>query len=235
MSLLSAVQSAAIRLIGKKPTTVFSSNDTFSLEMQDLANEVAKDIAKSHDWQALVKTHLITGNGTDTEFPLPSDYDRMLIDSNLYDNKNWAWGYIRIVNPSDWLQWKIYNWQLVVPGAWTILGNQFEFVPAPYSGAEASFVYISENRVLAADGTPKATFTKDDDTFTIDERLLTLGLIWKWREMKQLESATAQANFEKAFNESSSRDKGARIIAVGNNWASRFDVRTAYPWPLGSV
>lgn len=235
MTLLSAVQSAAIRCLGKKPSTVFSANDTESLQFQYLANEVAKDIAKSHDWQALVRTYIITGTGTDTEFPLPPDYDRMLLDGELYDNKNWAWGYIRIVNPSDWLQWKIYHWQLIVPGAWTILGNQFEFVPAPYEGAEASFVYISNGLVTGADGKAKTDFTKDDDTFVLDERLLTLGIIWKWREMEGMDSSQAQANFEKAFNEISSRDKGARIIAVGNNWASRFDVRTAYPWPLGSV
>ena len=234
MTLLSAAQSAAIRLIGKKPSTIFSATDTFALEMQDLANEVARDIAKSQDWQALIEVYLINGDGETKAFPLPADYDRMLIDSNLYDALNWAWGYKRIVNPSDWLQYEIYDWQLIVPGAWTILGDEFRFVPAPYAGAEAKFVYISRNIVKDANGSTKPAFTKDDDEFVLSERLLTLGLIWKWREMKRLDSTTDQANFEKAFNEISGRDKGARIITVGNYWRDRFSTKLAYPWPLGS-
>jgi len=234
MTLLSACQSAAIRLIGKKPTTIFSATDTFSLQLQDLSNEVARDIAKSQDWQALIKVYLITGDGTTKEFPLPSDYDRMLVDTNLYDALNWAWGYKRIINPSDWLQYEIYDWQLIVPGAWTILGGEFRFVPAPYDGAEAKFVYISRNIVTAADGTTKQFFTKDDDTFVLDERLLTLGLIWKWREMEGMDATNAQSDFQKAFDEVSGRDKGARIITVGNYWRDRFSTKLAYPWPLGS-
>ena len=234
MTLLSVVQNAAIRCLGKKPSTVFSANDTESLQFQYLANEVARDIAKSQDWQALIQVHLITGDGETKAFPMPADYDRMLVDGALYDALNWAWGYKRIVNPSDWLQYEIYDWQLIVPGAWTILGGEFKFVPAPYDGAQAKFVYISNNIVRDSDGNAKPAFTKDSDTFIIDERLLTLGIIWKWREMEGMDSTLAQANFEKAFNEISGRDKGARILVVGNYWRDRFDTKLAYPWPLGS-
>jgi hypothetical protein len=49
MSFLTAAQSAAIRLIGKKPTTFFSSQNTFELEITDLANEIAADLVKYAD------------------------------------------------------------------------------------------------------------------------------------------------------------------------------------------
>lgn len=233
MTLLSAVQSASIRLIGKKPVAIFSAQDTFSLEMQDLSNEVSQDIAKSHDWQALTAVNTLTGDGTATAFPFPDDYDRMLIDSSVYDPQNWAWGYDRIIRLDQWLEWEIRDWQLITPGAWTILRGEFEFIPAPPNGQEAKFVYIHENRVLGGGSTPQALFTGDSDTFVLSERLLTLGIIWKWREMKRLESSTDQANFQKAFDELAGRDKGSRILAEGR---ARFpgNVSTAYPWPLGS-
>jgi hypothetical protein len=233
MTVLSAIQSAAVRLISRKPSTVFSAEDAFSIEMQDLANEVARDIAKSTDWQALITVHTITGNGTDTAFPLPDDYDRMLVDSSLYDGNNWAWGYTRIMGASNWLRMDIERFGSITPGGWTILGNEFRFVPAPTADSTAKFVYVSNNIVISENNELKTSFETDSDRFVLDERLLTLGLIWKWREMKRLEAATDQANFEKAFAEISGRDKGSQILRIGRSPWNTYDVNLAYPRPLG--
>lgn len=234
MTLLSACQSAAIRLVGRKPDTIFSATDPFSLEMQVLSNEVAKDIAKSHDWQALVRTHSITPNGVDTSFPLPEDYDRMLLDSDIYDGSSWAWGYCHVTRPNDWLRMKVENFGWISPGAWAMQGNQFEFQPAPTSETAAQFVYITKHIVLKEDGEPADAFTKDDDSFILNERLLTLGVIWKWRELKRLEASTDEANFIKAFSEIAGKDGGSKIIRKGGH-RLRGDFRTAWPWTLGGI
>lgn len=232
MTILSAFQSAAIKLLGKKPSALFSGQDKFALEMQDLVNEVATDIAKSNDWQALVNVYTITGDGVTSEFPLPDDYDRMLLDSRLYDGNNWAWGYQRAVRADDFLQRDIYNWQVTNPGTWIIQGGSFRFLPIPPADRNAKFVYISKNLVKNENDEPKQAFTTDSDRFVLDERLLMLGLVWKWREMKRLDSTYEQANFEKAFNELSGRDKGARILVVGGS-RPLADIDTAYPYSLG--
>jgi hypothetical protein len=54
------------------------------MEIVDLLNEVAR-IMQSHDWQALTKIHTITGNGTDTAFPVAADYDRMALGQDVHD------------------------------------------------------------------------------------------------------------------------------------------------------
>lgn len=233
MTLLSACQSAAIRLVSRKPDTIFSATDPFSLEMQVLANEVAKDIAKSHDWQALVRTHSIAANGTDTVFPLPDDYDRMLLDSEIYDGSNWAWGYCHVTRPNDWLRMKVENFGWITPGAWIMQGNQFEFQPAPATGT-AEFVYITKEIVTDNDGAPIPSFTDDGDSFVLSERLLSLGIIWKWREMKRMESSTDEANFVKAFSEIAGKDGGPKIIRKGQNRSYR-NSHVAWPWPLGGL
>src|SRR3546814_4966915 len=73
MAILTALQSAAIRLIGRKPSTVYGASGTFEMEIADLANEVAQDVAKYQDWQALVRVANITGNGEVEEFALRSE------------------------------------------------------------------------------------------------------------------------------------------------------------------
>lgn len=231
MTVLSACQSAGIRLIGQKPLSIFSATDQFALEMADLATEVARDIAKSNDWQALTKLHTITGDGTTTAFPLPTDYDRMLIHANVIDTNNFAWGYSRITDINDWI-WVTERELQALPGSWILFDNQFQFVPAPASGATAMFPYISKNVVtIETTGEGSTTFTADADTFNLSERLLTLGLIWRWREQKRLDYGADQANFEKAFAELAGRDKGSRIFRTG---PLRFPASLSYPYPLGS-
>ena len=233
MTVLSALQSASVRLIGRKPTTFFSSTNKFELEIVDLANEVAKSISEDHDWQGLMKGHEIVGDGTTTAFPLPSDYSRQLLDSNLYSATNWAWGYQRVLRYDEWLYLQVRNYTMITPGWWILLDDQIQFLPAPKDGDQARFVYVSNQIVTDTNGNPKASFTADTDNFALNERLLTLGVIWKWREQKRLDYASDQANFDALFSELSTRDPGAKPIATaGRRWpGARF--RMAYPWALG--
>lgn len=229
MTILPAMQSAALRLIGRKPSTVFAATSQFEQEIADLANEVAQDIVKTHDWQALTKIHSFAGDGLAVAFDRPADYDRMVVASEIGDSQNSPWGYTHIVNVNEWL--RITNGEVagVFPGAWTLLAGQFQFYPAPTG--PAAMPYVSNQYARSQSGSPQASFQRDDDEFLLDARLLTLGLIWRWREMKHLDTTGDQAAFEKAFSEAVARDKGARVIRLGGSVSPRGSV--AWPWVLG--
>jgi len=228
MTVLQACASAAMRLVSQRPSTIFYSTDTFEMELQDLVNEVAADIAKSADWQALIRIATLTGDGVTTAFDLPSDYARMLIKSDFIDSNNFAWGYSRIHDINEFLALQ----SAALPGNWILYGNQLHFTPVPASGSSTQFPYIDENYATDTNGTPKAAFTVDNDIFRLNERLLTLGLVWRWRQNKKLSYGEDEAAFSKAFAELSGRDRGSRIFATG---PSRFpgNVSMAYPWQLG--
>lgn len=232
MTILSALQSAAIRINGTRPAAVFASTDQFEIELAELANEVAQDIAKSYDWQALTRIHTLTGDGTTTDFALPPDYDRMPHKSDFLDMETFAWGYGRINDVNEWLVLTRDDYT-VNPGAWILFNNLFQFIPAPAAASTTKFPYITKNIVTDDALVGKTAFTDDNDSFVLPERLLSLGVIWRWREMKGLDATTEQGTFEKAFNEYSGRDKGARILFEGTQ---RFpaNVTTAYPAPLGA-
>lgn len=232
MTVLSALQSAAIRLNGTRPAVVFASTDQFEMELAALSTEVGQDIAKSHDWQALYRIHTLTGDGATKDFSLPSDYDRMPLNADFLDMTTFGWGYIRIHDVDEWLTLTRDNYT-VNPGAWILFGNLLQFIPAPASATSIKFPYISKNMAVDVSLSTKADFTADTDSFALPERLLTLGVIWRWREMKKLDATTEQASFEKAFNEYSGRDKGARILFEGLK-RSPGSVTTAYPYSLGA-
>lgn len=231
MTALSAMQSAAIRLIGRKPEVFFGSPEKFELEIVDLVNEVAGDIAESHDWQVLTKVHTITGDGVQSAFPLPDDYDRMLLVSDMFDPNSWAWGYIHYTNVSEWLQDKARG-LVGIPGAWIMLENNFNFFPVPSTDAEAQFPYASNLFAKNSGGVPQAAFEADADTFVLPEKLLTLGLIWRYRAQKGLGYAEDMANYELALSQAQARDGGSRVIRKGLPQL-RGNTRLAWPWGLG--
>lgn len=231
MAVLEAMQSAAIRLVGQRPTTFFGSSNQFETEITDLVNEVAQDVAKYQDWQALVRIGTVTGDGTTTEFPLPADYDRMLVDTEVADLSSWFWGYGTYFDISQFLYDEARGFT-GFPGGWIIYGDRLRFSPAPTDGQTATFPYITKDWARAASTAPKAAFTADDDTFLLAERLLTLGLVWRWRENKKLDASGDQEAFIKALDEYGAKDKGARVVR--RNYYRAFPgTYTAWPWELG--
>lgn len=225
MTVLGALQSAARRLIGERPATIFSATGDFEAELADLATEVAVDVMKAHDWQRLKVLNTLTGDGVTTSFPLPSDYDRMLLKGDVHPINSLTWRYQRAEDEDQWLTLQDFN--LTSPGAYIIIGGTMQFAPAIPTGETARFYYISNNIA-----TGKAAFTLDSDVFLLPERLLTLGVIWKWKAQKRKDYGEDLKNFEIAQGQEIGRDKGSRIIIVGNQRMSA-NIQPAYPRALG--
>lgn len=233
MTVGAACQTAMLRLGGGRPATVFSSQNTMEMEISDLATEVATDIMKSHDWRALTQLQTLTGDGTASSFALPDDYDRMVLAQSVHDPNNWLWGYAEAASLDEWIEITTSGFYGIPPGWWIILGGQFQVAPTPASGAQATFPYISRNFGRSATGVPISAFANDSDTFVLDERLLTLGLIWKYKAQKGLEYAEDMATYEMALSQQQTRDKGASVIrGRGAAWRRPWTT-AAYPWPLG--
>lgn len=222
--ILTAMQSAAIRLMGQKPQTFFGASQKFEIELTDLVNEISRDVAQYQDWQALTKVATLNGDGGVTEFTLPSDYDRQLLDADVQRSTASLWGYSHFSNINDFLHTQSTGPNLQ-PGGWIIYGGQMRFSPAP--SGEARFPYITKNRVLGDDGVYKSSFDADTDTFLLPERLLTLGLVWRWRENKKLSAEGDQEAFIKALDEYAAKDKGSNIIRR-NGRRRGFNTRLSY-------
>lgn len=208
MTVLSAANSAAVRVIGSELAALFSSTDQIALEFRDLIQDVADDIAGSCDWRSLTKIATFTGDGERVTFPVPADMGRMVQGSYVDDPASWLWGYVAIPSVNEWMRRRSRAW--LDPGGWILMGGEYHFWPAPNGDAE--FPYISNNIVRADNGALKPAFTSDTDTFVLSERLLTLGLIWRYRAQKGIDYSEDLASYELELSMEMTRDKGARKI-----------------------
>jgi len=214
MTVFAAIKSAVLRCTSVTVEEIFASTEQIATEMADLANDVALDIARCHDWRSLTKIATVIGTA-DFNYPLPDDYDRMTLGSEVDDANSWFWGYEPFVSVNDWLRFRSGTYSIVSPGGWIIIGGELQFYPAP--NGTAQYPYVSNEFGRNAAGDPIALFEMDTDTFMLDNRLLTLGLIWRWRAMKGLEYSEDLANCEIALAKEQGRDKGARLLRTPVN------------------
>lgn len=263
MTVLSAGQSAGITLLGRRPVSLFLDDDTFGLELGNLATEAAIDIAEYYDWQKLRVPLNFAGDGISISFDLPTDYGRMLKDGEVHSLLWRGRSFRKVSDENEWIYLQ-QTTPLGAPGAWIILGGQMQIFPPMPTTEIASFYYISKNIVgetgadvltsgfnigntLAnesgdilvdsdgnnlIDGTApllKPAFTENDDVFVLPERLLTLSLIWRWRQMKRMEYAEDLTNYEIALGMAAGTDKGARVLVVGRQRSRIVSSQPVYP------
>ena len=206
MAVFDSIRTAVLRAEGTVIQESFSSSDQVAVEMADLSNEVARDIVEDNNWRALTRIATISGGGT--SFPLPDDYLRMA--GEVDDPATWFWGYEPFSDVNEWMRYKSGDFLLAANGGWIMLGGRLEFFPAPTG--QAQFPYISNRFARSEDGTAKDKFTSDNDTFVLNERLLTLGLIWRWKAQKGMDYAEDMATYEQALMQDKARDRGSYVL-----------------------
>jgi hypothetical protein len=230
MTLLTVVQDVCEVVGVVQPTSVFSSiggNRTMQ-EMLALANEMAQRIAyDSRDWQMFKLTQTMAGDGVTAAFPLPANYKRMLLTSNIW-RSNTPLTPMRFVPDTDeWIRRRLQNW-IDSRGEWTLLGGQVNIVPVMGTGITAMYGYLHKNCITLAGGGLGATFIADGDSTVLDERLLKLGMIWQWKANKGSPYNEDMATFEDAMAMTMGHDSPAPII-IDRKPAS-VATKTAYPF-----
>lgn len=221
MTVLTAAQGAALKIGVARPTALFAGTTRELVELQAAVNEAAKMIAfdSGHDWTALKTLGTFTGTGAALAFDMPSDYKRMLKKASMWPSSSPFSPLTHYVDTDAWLGTQVQSFSPVV-GMWTLIGDQAHIRIGGASGALAlnatvKFYYITTKAMKDNGGTAKTDFTADSDTFRLDERLLTLATIYKWKQDKQQDYAEALSDYENALFERIGADKGSRILVVG--------------------
>lgn len=231
MSVLSACQDAAREMGLVAPSSIYTSTDKFAIELGALANESVQYIGKQHDWRLFLALATLVGDGTTTNFSLPSDYDRMQMKQQVFRTST-ARPMEGVIDLNEWLERRLLNISSPI-GEWIIGVGLMQIYPAMASTDSAQFYYCSNKVVADSGGVAKAAFTADTDTFRLSSRLLKLALKWRWRAMKKLDSADEQEDYEIAQAQEIARDKGSRIITVGQVRMPD-GVNTAYPGQINA-
>lgn len=183
------------------------------LRLMNLANRSARTLSSGWKWQKLRRVY--TFSLTDaTTYDLPSDFRELVADSTYTNN------IIEQVDmrptPSEWRYLQTNGTGVGPTYKMRIIGGSIE-VFEPQSGETVSFEYHSDHPVMATDGTTtKARFTADTDTFRLDDDMLIMEVIWRYKKLLGLQDW--QVDYQEAqkyANLTRGQDAGAKTIYPG--------------------
>lgn len=231
MSLLSMIQQVCAEIGLQQPNAVATSTDSQLLQMLALLNREGKELAKRVNWQALRKETSFTTVATEEQ----GDINTIAPGLNyIINNTIWNRDLKRpIFGPLDPQRWQQLE-ALTLRGPWNefvIRGNKIRFIPAPAAGQSCYFEYFSKYWCEDSSGNPKAGFTADDDVTLLDEDIMTMGLIWRWKQAKGFAYAEEFATYERLVANTAGRDGSKQTLNMAD---TRYDMFPGIVVPSGN-
>lgn len=193
MSLLTITRNAAIKIGVNVPSSVIDNTDQEIIELLAFAQEEGKELARRHDWQILRKEKTFTTLATEAQEALPSDFGRFV--NETFWNRTRKHPLFGPLTPQEWQYNK--NWaSSPVTDSFTVRGGLILIDPTPTAGETMAYEYISKNFCQSSGGTVQSAWAADDDTGILDEYLIELGVIARFKLSKGLDATADVAKYD---------------------------------------
>jgi hypothetical protein len=219
MNLLSLVQKFCERTAIKKPTIVVSSTDAKILQIKGLLEEEINDLASRHQWQSLTREALFTTIAAEDQGSIYTIADqgyKSIVNNTIWDRTDRL--PCAILDGQQWQTIKGFS-NVGIRWKFRFRGDRLLLAPTPPAGHQWAFEYQSKWGIVDADtGLFKDSFTKDTDTFALQDTLHLEGLRWRWRREKSLDYAELFSTYELQVKAAMGEDGGAPNLNLNHNF-----------------
>lgn len=162
------------------------------------------------------------------DYALPSDYDRMISDTNWDRTNHW-----RNIGPQSSQAWQTLQGGLISTGPrerFRIYGNKLRIFPALTTVYNMEFEYVSNFWVTATGGTAptKALFTVDTDTCIWPDTLMLAGIKYYFLKAKKLDFGVEQGEFMDRLSVCKAQDEPQAML----NLSARESPLLIGPWSV---
>lgn len=214
MTALSIVQSACGRMSLDKPTALFSSTNQLDIQLRDLLNQGMIDLAKRCAWTKLTGEKTFTTVATEIQTSaVPSDF-LFYVDDTMW-NRTTNRKILGPLNSQEWQQIKAGPLYTSIYSSFRFRGGDILITPTATAGQTIAYEYVTNLIAENAAGSAIASFSTDTDTSILEEELLALDLIWRFKKSKGLEYGEDFNAFESNVELAISRDGGKRTLNLG--------------------
>jgi hypothetical protein len=210
MTLRTIVTGACGQLGIVQPSAVVASSDLQVQQLLSLAKQEGKELARRYDWEILTKEGTFTSTATETQVGVITttftDFGR-IVNGSMF-NRTQTRPVHGPLNAQEWQNKKARAAQVGVFYCFRIRGGAILFNPAPPTGDEIYFEYISNKWCQSSVGTAQADWAADADTALIDEELIRMGVVWRFLKAKGLDYAEEFRAYEMALIDLFGADAG---------------------------
>ncbi|MGI9417172.1 MAG: hypothetical protein ACR2RA_04970 [Geminicoccaceae bacterium] len=189
---------------------MIGNTDTTVRQMLALLNREGKNLTKMRNqyngcWTILEREYTFTTTASEDEYALPDDFGDLLGDT-VWDRDS----FFEVRGPLAPAEWQAVKSGLAVTPSlrrrfrikriadFSDNTRKFNIDPEPTATGETLvFEYCSKEWTSnAAGSTFAASFSADTDTGLLDEDLLEMGLIWRFKAAKRFDFAAELAEYE---------------------------------------
>lgn len=220
MSLLTMVQNAAPKCGLQQPSGVVSSTDPNVVLLRTLADEEGELLSDRHEWQAQKKTAThttVAANLQGSMDDIAPGWRRIVNDTMWNDSIDVL--YVPL-DDQRWREFQDRPYGLI--RGFRIVDNNLYILEAPTAGQTIKFEYVTryycENNV----GTEQAAWAADTDVGILPERLMRMGLVWRWREVKGLDYLGREASYHEAVTQAIIDEKPAPVLDMSRAVADKY-------------
>jgi hypothetical protein len=205
MTILSMIKDAADELSLPRPSVAINSTDPQVRQLVRMAQNEGRALAKRHPWTVLLSEHSFTtvAAGSQTTSSIPSDLGRIMPGTmfNRTDSRP-------VFGPIDGRDWQATQASLVTQAdpTFRIRQGAIYITPTPSAGDSVYYEYVSNKWCESSAGTAQTKWTADTDTGKLDEFIMTLGIVWRFRAAKGLPHANELTNYEREVADAIIRD-----------------------------
>lgn len=216
MSLLDIVQDACDEIGISQPSAVIGNDSDQIRQMLALSNAEGKRLARRYRWQVLQKEATFTTLAAASQ----GDINTIASDGFLYVLNDTIWNrdtrrpVFGPLAPRDWQM--LQASPITGPfDEYRIRGDLLLFEPTPTAGETCAFEYISKHWCESSGGTGQEAWAADADVGRLDEGLMTLGLIWRWKKAKGFDYAEDFNEYEALVADAMARDGSKATLDLG--------------------
>lgn len=215
MTLLTMVNSVQDQLGLPRSPSVMSSNDQTTRTLLALANVEGQDLEQRANWQALNLQTVHTALAAIDQGTIASIMPgyKFMLGNTIWDRTL----NIPIYGPISPPDWQMLV-SMVVTGPYSgyrIWQDHLWMYPAPTAGDSIALEYASKNWCQSSGGTTQSAWAADTDTGILDERLMALGIRWRFQESKGFAYAGSKDLYERQVLQAIAREGSRSAISIG--------------------
>jgi hypothetical protein len=217
MTLLSIANSVAIKVLKQTVTAAVGTNEPNVAQLIELINEEGQEQAAKYTWQVLCNEGSVTTVAAESQGLMTTlaGADFQFIVNETMWNRSQRRPVPGPIKDAEWQALKA----TFITGPWIqyrVRGNQLLFIPIPAAGQSVYYEWQSKYWCTDATGvTGKSAMTADTDISKLDERLLILGTIVRFKSANKLDYSADQEKYDAAIADAQTRDGSKPRLTLG--------------------
>lgn len=195
------------------PAQVVGSADAGVLELLELANQEGEELARRADWPVLIAEQVFTTIASAAQAgAIPADFQRFV--NGTWFNRTTSRKLVGPLTPEQWQRLQANGANGVATQAFRRRGLSLLIAPTPPAGQSIAFEYLSKNWCQSSGGTGQSAWAADSDSGVLEERLMALGIIWRWRKAKGFSFSDALDTYNGEVEKEAARAPGAPALSL---------------------